>query len=69
SIGRAIRHRADYAAIIFFDVRYAEPRIASKLPHWITNADSKDAAPLKPLPFGPALAQIATFFKRDFTSH
>ncbi|KAJ2387679.1 ATP-dependent DNA helicase chl1, partial [Coemansia sp. RSA 2603] len=69
SIGRAIRHRADYAAIILFDVRYAEPRIASKLPRWITNADSKDAAPLKPLPFGPALAQIATFFKRDFTSH
>ncbi|KAJ2778665.1 DEAD H (Asp-Glu-Ala-Asp His) box helicase 11 [Coemansia interrupta] len=68
SIGRAIRHRNDYAAIIFLDARYAEPRIAAKLPRWITNADSKDAGPLRPLPFGPALAQIAAFFKRDFAA-
>ncbi|KAJ1722413.1 ATP-dependent DNA helicase chl1 [Coemansia erecta] len=68
SIGRAIRHRNDYAAIIFFDVRYAEPRIADKLPRWITDAGSAHASPLKPLPFGPALAQIAAFFKRDFAS-
>ncbi|KAJ2502630.1 ATP-dependent DNA helicase chl1 [Coemansia sp. RSA 1972] len=35
SIGRAIRHQGDYAAIIFLDARYAEPRIARKLPAWI----------------------------------
>ncbi|ERS95356.1 hypothetical protein HMPREF1624_08234 [Sporothrix schenckii ATCC 58251] len=35
SIGRAIRHRADYAAIVLCDHRFAAPRIRSKLPGWI----------------------------------
>ncbi|EFX04078.1 dead domain containing protein [Grosmannia clavigera kw1407] len=35
SIGRAIRHRADYAAIILADHRFATPRIRNKLPAWI----------------------------------
>ncbi|PIA13365.1 DNA repair helicase [Coemansia reversa NRRL 1564] len=75
SIGRAIRHRSDYAAIVFLDVRYAEKRLASKLPAWITsgnkntNASKNDVvadAGIKSFAFGPALAQIASFFKRDF---
>ena len=38
SIGRAIRHREDYATIILFDVRFGYARIKSKLPKWIRDA-------------------------------
>ncbi|KAF7562953.1 hypothetical protein G7046_g1190 [Stylonectria norvegica] len=35
SIGRAIRHRGDYAAIVLVDRRYGAERIRGKLPGWI----------------------------------
>ncbi|KAL9586121.1 MAG: hypothetical protein Q9212_001102 [Teloschistes hypoglaucus] len=35
TIGRAIRHRNDYASILLLDRRYSTPRIADKLPGWI----------------------------------
>ena len=35
SIGRAIRHKNDYASIMLLDRRYSYPRIESKLPGWI----------------------------------
>ncbi|KAL4894341.1 ATP-dependent DNA helicase-like protein [Aspergillus ambiguus] len=35
SIGRAIRHRNDYAAIVLIDRRYERPGIQGKLPAWI----------------------------------
>jgi len=35
SIGRAIRHRGDFAAIILIDKRYNSKRIQDKLPGWI----------------------------------
>jgi chromosome transmission fidelity protein 1 len=35
SIGRAIRHRGDYAAIVLIDRRFGSERIRSKLPGWI----------------------------------
>ena len=35
-IGRAIRHKDDYAAIVLLDQRYARPRVMSQLPKWIT---------------------------------
>ncbi|TXT13605.1 hypothetical protein VHUM_00972 [Vanrija humicola] len=35
SIGRAIRHANDYAAILLVDRRYATPRIRGRLPKWI----------------------------------
>ncbi|KAJ1900499.1 ATP-dependent DNA helicase chl1 [Kickxella alabastrina] len=72
SIGRAIRHRHDYAAIVFLDARYADARIASKLPSWILPppvvGHGVGAASVPKLAFGPALSQIAAFFKRDFKS-
>lgn len=38
SIGRAIRHRQDYAVIVLVDRRYASERIREKLPGWIGDA-------------------------------
>ncbi|RCI12699.1 hypothetical protein L249_0612 [Ophiocordyceps polyrhachis-furcata BCC 54312] len=38
SIGRAIRHRGDYAAIVLADRRYASARIRARLPAWIRDA-------------------------------
>ena len=35
SIGRAIRHIGDYAAVVLLDNRYTQPRIHSQLPTWI----------------------------------
>jgi chromosome transmission fidelity protein 1 len=44
-IGRAIRHRNDWAAILLVDQRYSSQRIQGKLPHWIRNSmNTKPAA-------------------------
>ena len=37
SIGRVIRHRNDYAAILMVDRRFSSERIRQKLPGWIKN--------------------------------
>jgi chromosome transmission fidelity protein 1 len=34
-VGRAIRHRGDWASLIFLDRRYAAMSIRNKLPKWI----------------------------------
>ncbi|KAJ1303466.1 hypothetical protein OPQ81_011654 [Rhizoctonia solani] len=57
SIGRAIRHRGDWAAIIFIDQRYGTPRIRSKLPGWIgTELEVTDK-------FGDAIKHLGEFFR------
>ena len=38
SIGRAIRHRGDYASLLLIDKRYSRGNISSKLPHWLANS-------------------------------
>jgi len=57
SVGRAIRHKEDYAAILFLDHRFSKPSIISQLPSWISRhlrvADK----------FGPVLPAIKNFFK------
>uniref|UniRef100_A0A914BXS2 Helicase ATP-binding domain-containing protein n=2 Tax=Acrobeloides nanus TaxID=290746 RepID=A0A914BXS2_9BILA len=57
AIGRVIRHRNDYAAIILLDSRFAKPNISQALPGWIkdrlTHHDN----------FGPAFSQLVKFFK------
>ncbi|KAI5248876.1 DNA repair helicase [Aureobasidium subglaciale] len=35
AIGRAVRHKGDWSAILLFDTRYAQKRIQEKLPGWI----------------------------------
>lgn len=57
SVGRAIRHKEDYAAILFLDHRYSRPNIISQLPGWISRH-------LRVVDrFGPTIPQIRSFFK------
>ncbi|RVE71906.1 hypothetical protein OJAV_G00056400 [Oryzias javanicus] len=56
SIGRAIRHRGDYSAIVLCDRRYSRPATLSKLPAWIRSRTSTHAT------FGPAFAALRKFF-------
>ncbi|KIJ54966.1 hypothetical protein M422DRAFT_241049 [Sphaerobolus stellatus SS14] len=57
SIGRAIRHRNDYASLILLDARYGTARINGKLPEWI----GKDIVPTTT--FGQAVKEIGQFFR------
>jgi len=57
SVGRAIRHRGDYAALLFLDHRYSRPQTVAQLPDWI----SKQLQVCQK--FGPAVPQIIKFFK------
>ncbi|XP_070554012.1 ATP-dependent DNA helicase DDX11-like isoform X2 [Ptychodera flava] len=56
SIGRAIRHRGDYATIVLLDHRYSRSNVHSKLPGWI-----RDKVQIM-TKFGPAYATIRKFF-------
>ncbi|KAI8137325.1 ATP-dependent RNA helicase chl1 [Fennellomyces sp. T-0311] len=58
SIGRAIRHKGDYAAIILLDQRYSHSRIRNKLPGWIGNRIEQCDK------FGTAMGNTARFFKQ-----
>lgn len=62
SIGRAIRHRNDYAAIIMIDKRYDTPRIQGKLPTWIRQ--SFVSSPTH-RPAGAILSSLSKFFARQ----
>lgn len=60
SIGRAIRHRGDYAAIVLVDRRYGTDRIRGKLPGWIRDglaADSHEKG------LGGLMGSLGTFFR------
>jgi Rad3-related DNA helicase len=35
AIGRVIRHRHDYGAIIFLDHRFSQPNAVKQLPVWV----------------------------------
>ncbi|KAL3458505.1 helicase C-terminal domain-containing protein [Aspergillus heterothallicus] len=58
-IGRAIRHRNDYAAIVLIDKRYERPNIQAKLPGWIKQSMQGSSTPL---PAGATLERLARFF-------
>ena len=59
-IGRAIRHKGDYAAILLMDRRYAGEgaRIQGKLPGWIRDGLVKDAKR-----FGEVEGRLSEFFE------
>ncbi|KAG9272975.1 ATP-dependent DNA helicase DDX11 [Astyanax mexicanus] len=56
SIGRAIRHRGDYACIVLCDRRYSRSGTLQKLPQWIRSSTHTHSS------FGPAFASIRKFF-------
>jgi len=60
SIGRAIRHREDYAVIALLDRRYSTDKIASKLPKWIQNGLVR--GPVDKV-FGEVMAITGRFFR------
>jgi chromosome transmission fidelity protein 1 len=56
SIGRAIRHRRDYSAMLLLDGRYAKAEVRGRLPKWI-------GARLQAAPnFDAALEALDQFF-------
>ena len=57
SIGRAIRHRNDYATILLLDKRYCKESVRGKLPAWI----AKDMQKMDK--YGPSVAAISKFFQ------
>ncbi|XP_072510153.1 putative ATP-dependent DNA helicase DDX11-like protein 8 isoform X4 [Notamacropus eugenii] len=57
SIGRAIRHKQDFASILLMDQRYSRPSILAKLPSWI-----RDQVQIKAT-FGPAFAALRKFHR------
>jgi len=60
-IGRAIRHRNDYAAIVMMDKRYDTARIQGKLPAWIRQSLVTDGAMRSA---GRTVNDLANFFRR-----
>ena len=62
SIGRAIRHQKDYAAIIMLDRRYDSQRIRGKLPGWIQEGLVKNASTKL---FTALMSSLIRFFQVD----
>ncbi|XP_033888563.3 ATP-dependent DNA helicase DDX11 isoform X1 [Acipenser ruthenus] len=61
SIGRAIRHRGDYASVLLLDQRYSRAGPLSKLPQWIRSSTQVQPS------FGPAFASLRKFFMEKKT--
>lgn len=60
SIGRAIRHRNDFASIVLLDRRYRSPRIADKLPGWIRQGIVEQKGTAE---FTDVVESLANFFR------
>jgi chromosome transmission fidelity protein 1 len=60
SVGRAIRHQNDYAAIILLDRRFEGERVRSKLPGWIQKGLVKEAGSK---PFTGVMGSLSAFFR------
>ncbi|KAI9659264.1 MAG: ATP-dependent DNA helicase chl1 [Trizodia sp. TS-e1964] len=60
SIGRAIRHQNDFAAIILLDKRFESDRIWGKLPNWIQRGIAKDAGGKR---FPEIMSNLSNFFR------
>ncbi|KAE8448233.1 hypothetical protein EG329_009663 [Mollisiaceae sp. DMI_Dod_QoI] len=60
SVGRAIRHRNDYAAIVMVDKRFGNERIKGKLPGWIREGLVEGAGEKN---FGALMGSLSAFFR------
>ncbi|CAO1612759.1 unnamed protein product [Sympodiomycopsis kandeliae] len=58
SIGRAIRHQNDFAALLLVDYRYARKEIVNRLPGWI-----KDHVHVQGNGFGTVMKELGAFFR------
>ncbi|ODQ49660.1 DNA repair helicase [Saitoella complicata NRRL Y-17804] len=58
-IGRAIRHRGDYASIVLLDRRYGTERIRGKLPGWI-----REKVVVEEKGFGEVVRAVGGFFRQ-----
>lgn len=56
SIGRAIRHSKDYAALVLADLRYARSSSQSSLPGWIARRLKVTES------FGPSIASVSKVY-------
>ncbi|KAI1004338.1 ATP-dependent DNA helicase [Podosphaera aphanis] len=61
SVGRAIRHKGDYAAIVMIDQRFRSERITKKLPGWIQESLVGDAP--APTNFATFMGRMSAFFR------
>ncbi|KAG2758164.1 DNA repair helicase [Suillus brevipes Sb2] len=57
SIGRAIRHRGDWASLVLIDRRFSSPAIRGKLPQWLRD----DVAVCET--FGQAMKHLGNFYR------
>ncbi|KAH8661551.1 helicase C-terminal domain-containing protein [Tricladium varicosporioides] len=61
SVGRAIRHKGDYAAIVMVDCRYERENIKGKLPGWIREGLVEGSGGKN---FGQFMGAVGGFFRR-----
>jgi chromosome transmission fidelity protein 1 len=57
SVGRAIRHRNDYATILFADHRYSREQVRKQLPQWLQPRLTVAGS------FGEVQRSLCTFFQ------
>jgi len=60
AIGRVIRHRNDYGAILLCDVRFQQPSQVQQLSKWIRGYLGPNP---KSSTFGPVVRELREFFK------
>jgi chromosome transmission fidelity protein 1 len=60
SVGRAIRHKGDYASIIMIDKRFESERVRGKLPGWIREGLVPDTGSKN---FGALMGGLSAFFR------
>ena len=62
AIGRAIRHRGDWAGIVLIDERWRGERVRGKLSEWIRDNVAVSSE------FGEAIGKIGTFFRSKWVN-
>ena len=58
ALGRVIRHRDDYGAVLFFDFRYKERRYSQALPKWVREVVNINE------PYRQSIAKLCDFFRK-----
>lgn len=66
SVGRAIRHKGDYASIVMVDSRFGSERIKGKLPGWIRDGLDDEA---HNKPFDELMRRLGSFYRSKKAVH